>query len=210
MSDQYVTISVAGSSIYAVQKADGTRYASAYSFTEAVNKAHISIADFLGGNSPEALPYKGSVWQKMKNPRGNKPMNGLPLEVGVAYWHYQARKGNKEAQAKVRALTQEALDVRIDGALGIHTTMAQVETRTTQNALAILEKLYTDWDTMPRSEWTSSWRNSELIQDIKSQYMALTDEEQKEFLRQHSGLEFHIMHYKDGSTEVMVRDLTGQ
>ncbi len=146
MQDQYVTIQIAGSFVYAVQKTDGSRYASAYSWTEAVKKADISIRDFLAGNSPEASPYKGSVYEKMKNPRGNKPMNGLPLEVGVAYWYYQARKGNKEAQALVRALSQEAIETRMDGALGITTTIAQVEERTTEvrdrikQALDLLDK----------------------------------------------------------------------
>lgn len=142
-TDQYVTIDVAGETLYCVQRVDGTRYASRGDFGKAVGKAANSVSDFLNGKSPEALQCKalgGLGLYDMKHSKGNKPISGVPEEWGVAYWHYQARLKNPKAISLVRALTQEALDVRIDGALGIQLTMQEVNDRSTLVREALLSQ----------------------------------------------------------------------
>lgn len=133
MQDQYVTIQVADELVYCLQKANGTRYASMTSFTNIAGKSNNSILDFLRGKSPEALPYKGkSILENgMKSPKGNKPMTGVPFELGIAYLTKEARRNNPKASSFLRAIAQEALDVRVDAALGQHLTMSEVNDRTT-------------------------------------------------------------------------------
>lgn len=130
MTAQHVTIALAGSNLDVFQLEDGTRVGSLTSTAEAVGKTAQSISDFLNGKSPEALPYKGFLFQKVKSPRGNKPINAVPFDLMVAFWSYQAGRGNKDAQALLAAGILEMMERRVDGAMGVKKTEAVYEAQT--------------------------------------------------------------------------------
>ncbi|MFN6485389.1 MULTISPECIES: hypothetical protein [unclassified Nostoc] len=186
---------------------EGISYVKAVDIQTAVDKPDNSYRDFLEGKSLEALQAVALASGKklFKVVGYNKPVAFIPTEATAHYWIYQAKKGNKKAQALVTADLAASLDRQAKKTNGIDVTDAQLEATRAR----IMDKLYLQWLNLPKSQWSSIWRDSDLIEDIKTQYLALTNEEQKEFLKKHSGLEFQKLHYSDGTTDVMVRDLTG-
>ncbi|MEH2309515.1 hypothetical protein [Nostoc sp.] len=184
----------------------GLTYVKAMDIQTAVDKPDNSYRDFLDGKSLEAIQAKALASGKklFKVVGYNKPVAFVPTEATAHYWLYQAKKGNKKAQALITADLAASLDRQAKKTNGVDVTDAQLE----ETRAGIMSKLYLKWFNLPKTQWTSTWRDSDLIEDIKVQYLALTDSEQKEFLKQHSGLEFHKLHYPDGTVEVMVQDLT--
>ncbi|MBD2006880.1 MULTISPECIES: hypothetical protein [Cyanophyceae] len=134
---QHVTVAIAGSYVDLFQLPDGSRVGSLSSMAEAIGKKANSAFDFLKGNSVEASPYRGLTLSTV--PKGRTRIKAVPLEVMTAYWSYQAEKGNIQAKSLIRAVTQEALERRLDGALGIHQTEAQYEEQTTQTRESLLK-----------------------------------------------------------------------
>ncbi|MBD1929028.1 hypothetical protein H6F74_22670 [Trichocoleus sp. FACHB-90] len=132
---QHVTVAIAGSYVDLFQLPDGSRVGSLSSTAQAIGKVAQDVSHFLSGNSPEAAPYKGLTFHKI--PVKRTQIASIPLEVMVAYWSHRAEKGNIQAKSLIRAVTQEVLERRLDGALGIHQTEAQYEEQTT----ALREKL---------------------------------------------------------------------
>jgi hypothetical protein len=88
-----------------------------------IGKERQSTADFLQGDSREALPFKTfkPVKVKVEGKKG-APAEAVPIELATAYWRYWDKQGNIEAGAIVDACIFESIERRADKAFGVSRT----------------------------------------------------------------------------------------
>jgi hypothetical protein len=140
---QHVTISLAGSAIDVFVDGD-QRWISLTSMGAAVDKQARSAFEFFNGKSPEVSQAKALSAFEFRNFRHGKfktLVKCCPLGGAKFYWKYLQRKGNIQADALMLALAEDAIERRVNGALGIHQTEAQYEEQTTKNRETIKKAL---------------------------------------------------------------------
>jgi len=104
--------------------------------TDAVNKRHGSLPEFLGGSSLEALPHKGfklADLEEIEVEGGSFPIKPIPINIATAYWKYQYRRGNQLAGAIVDACLQESIERRADAIFNVNRTEEERQQRFSNN-----------------------------------------------------------------------------
>ena len=87
-----------------------------------IGKADNSVLRWKEGNSPEALPHKGSQPYQLKVEGVQNYISGITLEIASAYWFYWACKGDALAKSLTLACLEEALERRLDSAFNVERT----------------------------------------------------------------------------------------
>ena len=104
------------------QLPDGSYRLSQTQVCSVLNKNHNSVVQFLGGNSPEALPHKGFRLSKMATDGVENFINPVTLEIASAYWFYWACKGDALAKSLTMSCLEEALERRLDSVFNVERT----------------------------------------------------------------------------------------
>lgn len=108
--------------ILVLQMPDGSYCLSRTNVAKSVGKTRQSIANFLNGSSPEALPYKNFKPLKVKVERKRALEDAIPISLATAYWRYLDKKNVVEASALVDACMFESIERRADKAFGVNQT----------------------------------------------------------------------------------------
>ena len=101
--------------------------------TEVVGKEEFSFRDFLDSKSPEALPYKGIRFGKMKVDGNNVRPKAIPIPVAAAFWTKESIKGNEIASRLLGACAVESIKRRADKAFGKNITDKEYNQHFEQN-----------------------------------------------------------------------------
>ncbi|WP_017718024.1 hypothetical protein [Kamptonema formosum] len=93
---------------------DGQYRLSQTQIAEAVGKGELSVRQFWKSASPEALPYKDLVLDKVliekdHKGRGLPKISAIPPALAMAYWIYQARKGNPRDRLILESIVQNTV-----------------------------------------------------------------------------------------------------
>jgi hypothetical protein len=93
---------------------DGQYVLSQTQVAESVEKDELSVRQFWKSKSPEALPYSNYDFKKMlikkdHNGRGTFKISAIPPLLAMAYWTYQARKGNLKARQLIENIGQNPM-----------------------------------------------------------------------------------------------------
>lgn len=109
--------------IVVIQLPSGRYLLSKTSVAASIGKERQSTADFLQGDSKEALPFKNfkPVKVKVEGKKG-PPAEAVPIELATAYWRYWDKQDNIEAGAIVDACMFESIERRADKAFGVSRT----------------------------------------------------------------------------------------
>lgn len=120
------------------------------SITQAAQSVGLKVqnaSDFLRSKALKSLLGEGYTPQTSQveieseaQSRGQSRIIGLPLEVVVAYWHWQSFRGNRAALALCLALSTESLERRFDNVFRIIRSEAEYNDRLTQR----IQQLETD------------------------------------------------------------------
>jgi hypothetical protein len=88
------------------------------------------FAEFITGNSPEAVPCKEHIFPKILTEGVGRPITGTSFEVAIAYWSFHARRGNNKALALLAACAHESLQRRADKIFGVSKSELQYTQQT--------------------------------------------------------------------------------
>ena len=124
------TITVGTFTLSVFQLPDGSYRLSQTEVSNTVFTDETNFRDFLASNSPEALPYKGFKFGKVKA-KGEKgrPANAIPVSLAVAFWIKQGISGNEKAVRLLGACAVETIERRADKAFGVHRTEEEYNQR---------------------------------------------------------------------------------
>jgi hypothetical protein len=75
----------------------------------AIGKHGKSLDEFLSGTSPQALPFKGIVFDEYEIDGSNFSIQSVPIKIAGAYWTYWSGKGNTTAQALCSTSVEESI-----------------------------------------------------------------------------------------------------
>jgi len=141
------------------QMPDGSYRMSQTSAADAVGIGRQNVSDFLRSKAIKALlgeGYTGQIFEievdSTEQRRGQARINAVPLEVVVAYWHWQSHRDNKQALQLCIALATETLERRFDTAFGVERNEADRNAilaqrlQQTESALAALGEAYAEPD----------------------------------------------------------------
>ncbi|MEM8940329.1 MAG: KilA-N domain-containing protein [Bacteroidota bacterium] len=103
-----------------------------------IQKDEVSIRDFMGSKSPEALPYKGFTAEKIAVKDSKTRINALPISIVVAFWTKESIKGNKIASRLLGACAVESIERRADKAFGKDVSEEQYNQRFQKNYKSII------------------------------------------------------------------------
>ena len=144
MKYEQAIIDVAGIPVRAYRDEGWNKFLYLTSVSEAIEKRHQSIGEFLRGKSPEALLCKAFSFVEIEAEIPNKPgihrLTVIPAEVATYYWHYWAKRGNTLADALSLALMRESIDRRIEAAFGETKTELERNTIATERIKSVLER----------------------------------------------------------------------
>ena len=103
------TVTMFNKEVEVYQLPDGSYHMSKTQMANLIQKRHQSVAEFLQGKSPEALPYKNMFnedCKKIKIEGNNSTFHSVPMELAYAYWMYWANKGWTPAQNLIVVIGQ--------------------------------------------------------------------------------------------------------
>lgn len=105
------------------QLPDGSYLLSQTEVADVVDINESTFRGFLKSTTPEALPYKGYKFAKVKDSSTiGRPANGTPINLAVAFWARQALQGNESAIRLLAASAVETVETRADKAFGVKRT----------------------------------------------------------------------------------------
>lgn len=113
-----VLIQLGDIKIYVYEIPNGEYRLSQTQIANIIETDEISFRRFLASKSPEALPYKGLRFDKMKTKDNNVQPKAIPIPVAVAYWTKESIKGNQNASRLLGACSIESIERRADKAFG--------------------------------------------------------------------------------------------
>jgi hypothetical protein len=120
------TVEIGPLSVDGFQMPDGSYRMSQTSAAESVGLGRQNVSDFLRSKVIKSLlgeGYTGQIFEieveGAAQVRGQARINAVPLEVVIAYWHWQSHRGNKQALQLCIALATETLERRFDAAFGV-------------------------------------------------------------------------------------------
>jgi hypothetical protein len=107
--------------ITVLQMPDGSYCLSKTDIAEIIGEQRQSTNDFLEGDSPRALPFKGMIFPPVRVPgKVGAPPVAVPIKVATAYWRYWDKEHkNVIAEAIMDACVQESIERRADIAFGV-------------------------------------------------------------------------------------------
>lgn len=107
--------------IVVMQMPDGSYCLSKTDIAEIIGEHRQSTNDFLEGDSPRALPFKGMTFPPVRVPgKVGAPPVAVPIKVATAYWRYWDKEhDNVIAEAIMDACVQESIERRADIAFGV-------------------------------------------------------------------------------------------
>lgn len=114
------SIELGSKSMSVFELPNGSYVLSQTEVTKIAEKEPISFLDFLKSNSPEALPYKGYKFKKIKysGSKGGRPPNAVPIPLAAAYWTKESLAGNPVTCRLLGAAMVESIERRADKAFG--------------------------------------------------------------------------------------------
>ncbi len=156
---QRATVQIGSLSVDGFQMPDGSYRMSQTSAADAVGIGRQNVSDFLRSKAIKALlgeGYTGQIFEveveNTEQRRGQARINAIPIEVVIAYWHWQSHRGNKQALQLCIALATETLERRFDAAFGVERSesdrnalLAQ-RLQATESALSLLGEAYAEPD----------------------------------------------------------------
>ncbi|QQE67453.1 hypothetical protein GFS31_41660 (plasmid) [Leptolyngbya sp. BL0902] len=156
---QRATVQIGSLSVDGFQMPDGSYRMSQTSAADAVGIGRQNVSDFLRSKAIKALlgeGYTGQIFEveveNTEQRRGQARINAIPIEVVIAYWHWQSHRGNKQALQLCIALATETLERRFDAAFGVERSesdrnllLAQ-RLQQTESALSLLGEAYAEPD----------------------------------------------------------------
>lgn len=101
------------------QLPDGKYHMSKTQMANVIEKRHQSVAEFLQGKSPEALPYKDFSFAEIAIDGNNGVFHSVPFEIVIAYFSYWARQGNEIAMSIMQNCTLEYMNRVADSVFGV-------------------------------------------------------------------------------------------
>ena len=109
--------------------------------------------------------------------RGGTRISPISLELAGIYWYYQAKRGNKDAEALVIACLVDSLIRRADDAFGVVRTEAEYNDRlrSLETQLATLGENYAIDDDARETAaiaWAENKRLRELLEENSIDYFA--------------------------------------
>jgi hypothetical protein len=120
------TVEIGPLSVDGFQMPDGSYRMSQTSAAESVGLGRQNVSGFLRSKVIKSLlgeGYTGQIFEieveGAAQVRGQARINAVPLEVVIAYWHWQSHRGNKQALQLCIALATETLERRFDAAFGV-------------------------------------------------------------------------------------------
>ncbi|MGB3311393.1 MAG: hypothetical protein WBG32_10455 [Nodosilinea sp.] len=120
------TVAIGSLSVDGFQMPDGSYRMSQTSAADSVGLGRQNVSDFLRSKAIKSLlgeGYTGQIFEieveSAAQIRGQARINAVPLEVVIAYWHWQSHRGNKQALQLCIALATETLERRFDAAFGV-------------------------------------------------------------------------------------------
>ncbi len=158
---QRATVQIGPLSVDGFQMPDGSYRMSQTSAADAVGIGRQNVSDFLRSKAIKALlgeGYTGQIFEievdSTEQRRGQARINAVPLEVVVAYWHWQSHRGNKQALQLCIALATETLERRFDSAFGVERSESERNAiltqrlQQTESALSALGEAYAEPDVL--------------------------------------------------------------
>ena len=156
---QRATVQIGPLSVDGFQMPDGSYRMSITGAAESVSLTVSNASDFLRSKAIKALlgsdstPRISEVEVESEGQMtGQTRIRALPLDVVIAYWHWQSHRGNKQALQLCIALATETLERRFDAAFGVERSesdrnalLAQ-RLQQTESALAALGEAYAEPD----------------------------------------------------------------
>ena len=115
---------------------------------EIIKENEISFRRFLRSKSPEALPYKGYKFDRIREKGAvGRPANGVPIKIAGAFWLRESKKNNLIASSLVAACLVESIERRADKAFGKEISEQEYNQRwqkTYQSIIAELPSTFVD------------------------------------------------------------------
>ncbi len=158
---QRATVQIGPLSVDGFQMPDGSYRMSQTSAADAVGIGRQNVSDFLRSKAIKALlgeGYTGQIFEievdSTEQRRGQARINAVPLDVVVAYWHWQSHRGNKQALQLCIALATETLERRFDTAFGVERSESERNAiltqrlQQTESALSALGEAYAEPDVL--------------------------------------------------------------
>jgi hypothetical protein len=156
---QRATVQIGTLSVDGFQMPDGSYRMSQTSAADAVGIGRQNVSDFLRSKAIKALlgeGYTGQIFEveveNTEQRRGQARINAIPIEVVIAYWHWQSHRGNKQALQLCIALATETLERRFDTAFGVERSesdrnaLLTQRLQATESALSLLGEAYAEPD----------------------------------------------------------------
>ena len=177
MKAKRATIELGDRELEVFQLADGSYDLSQAQVAKAVKKSRQNASDFLRSKWLKALPGMDYTGQKNDlievasdhEGRGGTRIAPISLELAAIYWYYQAKQGNKDAEALVIACLADSLLRRADEAFGVVRTAGEYNQRlkSLETQLATLSENYAIDDAARENEaiaWAENQRLRELLE----------------------------------------------
>ena len=171
---QRATVQIGSLSVDGFQMPDGSHRMSITGAAEAVSLTVSNASDFLRSKAIKALLGNDStprISEVEVEPTGQLTgqtrIRALPLDVVIAYWHWQSHRGNKQALQLCIALATETLERRFDAAFGVERSESDrnaILAQRLQADLAALGEAYAEPDVL-REENQRLWAENQFYRE---------------------------------------------
>ena len=158
------TLNLGDRELEVFQLGDGSYQLSQAQVARAINQGRQNASRFLKSKWLESLP--GIDYTRPENPLievendgpGGSRIYPISLELAGIYWYYQAKRGNKDAEALVIGCLIDSLLRRADQAFGVIRTEADYNQRlqTLETQLSVLGDNYAI-DQIARDSESAAW-----------------------------------------------------
>jgi hypothetical protein len=153
------TVQIGPLSVDGFQMPDGSYRMSITGAAESVSLTVSNASDFLRSKAIKGLLGSDSTpriseveVESAGQMTGQTRIRALPLDVVIAYWHWQSHRGNKQALQLCIALATETLERRFDAAFGVERSESERNAiltqrlQQTESALEALGEAYAEPD----------------------------------------------------------------